>query len=49
MIYGAGKTPEQIAKISAALMAGGDRVVLITRMAPEAGGVCGGEIPVCIR
>ena len=45
VIYGAGKTPEQIAKISAALMAGGDRVVLITRMAPEAAEYVGEKFP----
>ena len=45
VIYGAGKTPEQIAKISAALMAGGDRVVLITRMAPEAAEYVGERFP----
>ena len=36
VIYGAGKTPEQIAAIAGSLMRGGENVVLITRMAPEA-------------
>ena len=36
VIYGAGKTPEQIAGIVAALRAAGDRCVLVTRLAPEA-------------
>ena len=34
VIYGAGKTPEQIAAIAGSLMRGGENVVLITRMAP---------------
>jgi len=36
VIYGAGKTPQQIRDISAALLAGGQQRVLITRMSPEA-------------
>ena len=36
VIYGAGKTPEQIAAIAGSLIRGGENVVLITRMAPEA-------------
>lgn len=36
VIYGQGKTPEQIERISSTLLSGGDRVVLITRMSPEA-------------
>ena len=36
VIYGAGKTPEQIAKIAAALQRGGQKTVLITRMSQEA-------------
>lgn len=36
VIYGQGKTPEQIARISETLRRGGDRVVLITRMSKEA-------------
>lgn len=36
VIYGQGKTPEQIAAIAGSLMRGGENVVLITRMAPEA-------------
>ena len=36
VIYGAGKTPEQIARIAAALRDGGQETVLITRMSQEA-------------
>lgn len=36
VIYGAGKTPEQIARIAASLADGGQRTVLITRMSHEA-------------
>lgn len=36
VIYGAGKTPEQIVKIAAAMQNAGQRTVLITRLAAEA-------------
>ena len=36
VIYGQGKTPEHIAAITSSLIRGGEEVVLITRMAPEA-------------
>ena len=36
VIYGAGKTPEQIARIAEALRRGGQETVLITRMSAEA-------------
>ncbi len=36
VIYGAGKTPEQIAGIAAAMIAHGQNRILITRMSPEA-------------
>ena len=36
VIYGAGKTPEQIRAIAAAMLARGQRTVLITRMSAEA-------------
>jgi NCAIR mutase (PurE)-related protein len=36
VIYGAGKTPEQILKIAAALQAQGQQTILITRLAQEA-------------
>lgn len=36
VIYGAGKTPEQIRKIAAAMWEGGQRTILITRMDPAA-------------
>ena len=45
VIYGQGKTPEQIAKISETLLRGGDRVVLITRMSPEAAAYVGEKFP----
>lgn len=36
VIYGAGKRPEQIAEIAAAMLSGGQKTVLITRMGKEA-------------
>lgn len=36
VVYGAGKTPEQILKICRALLATGQKTILITRMQPEA-------------
>ena len=45
VIYGAGKTPEQIRDISAALLAGGQERVLITRMSPEAAAVVSEALP----
>ena len=45
VIYGAGKTPEQIRDISRALLAGGQDRVLITRMSPEAASVVGAALP----
>ena len=42
VIYGAGKTPEQIARIAAALRDGGQETVLITRMSQEAAALRGG-------
>ena len=41
VIYGQGKTPEQIERISSTLLSGGDCVVLITRMSPEAAAYVG--------
>ena len=41
VIYGAGKTPEQIAAIAANLLEGGQRAVLITRMSAEAAELVG--------
>ena len=41
VIYGQGKTPEQIERISSTLLSVGDRVVLITRMSPEAAAYVG--------
>ena len=45
VIYGAGKTPEQIRDISKALLEGGQERVLITRMSPEAAAVTGAALP----
>ena len=36
VIYGAGKTPEQITKIASAMLTSGQQTVLITRLTPEA-------------
>ena len=36
VIYGAGKTPEQICGIADTMIAAGQRTVLITRLTPEA-------------
>ena len=41
VIYGQGKTPEQIASIAGSLIRGREDVVLITRMAPEAAAYVG--------
>ena len=49
VIYGAGKTPEQIRDIAAALLAGGQERVLITRMSPEAAEVVGAALPLDYR
>ena len=40
VIYGAGKTPEQIAGIVDSLQRSGQKTVLITRMKPEAAAYC---------
>ena len=45
VIYGAGKTPEQIRDISRALLDGGLQRVLITRMSAEAAAVVGAALP----
>ena len=45
VIYGAGKTPEQIAGIAAAMGARGCHNVLITRVGPEAAEQVGASIP----
>lgn len=45
VIYGAGKTPEQIRDIAAALHAHGQKTVLITRMQPEAAALTGKTLP----
>ena len=45
VIYGAGKTPEQIDKIAHTLWNGGQKTVLITRMSQEAADAFGRDIP----
>lgn len=45
VIFGAGKTPEQIRKIAAAMLEGGQKTVLITRMSPEAAEVVAPDLP----
>ncbi len=47
VIYGAGKTPEQIHDIAASMREDGQRAVLITRMSPEAVPVVGRDLPLC--
>ena len=45
VIYGAGKTPEQIAEIAERLHSAGQKTVLITRMSAEAAGFVGEKLP----
>ena len=45
VIYGAGKTPEQIAEIAERLHSAGQETVLITRMSAEAAKVVGEKLP----
>ena len=45
VIYGAGKTVEQIAGIVEAMRANGDRTVLITRLGPESAAALEGRFP----
>ncbi len=45
VIYGAGKTPEQIAQIAAHMLANGRSGVLITRLAPEAAEFVARQVP----
>ena len=44
VIYGAGKTPEQIAAIAENMLSRGQKAVLITRMSAEAADVVGGRM-----
>jgi len=46
VIYGAGKTPEQIVGIASALQKGGARTVLITRLSSEAAGAVQAALPI---
>lgn len=45
VIYGAGKTPEQIVKIASTMLEQGQKTILITRMKPEAARIVQAEIP----
>jgi hypothetical protein len=45
VIYGAGKTPQQILEISTAMLAREKRTVLITRMTAEAAGIVSEKLP----
>lgn len=45
VIYGAGKTPEQIRDIASAMYRGGQSTVLITRMSPDAAQLVSGTLP----
>lgn len=45
VIYGAGKTKEQILRIASALRSGGQKAVLITRMSPEAAEYVADRLP----
>ncbi len=45
VIYGAGKTPEQIREIAAAMRARGQKTILITRLSAEAAGTAGEGLP----
>ncbi len=45
VIYGAGKTPEQIRDIAASMRADGEKAVLITRLSREAAQVVGEALP----
>lgn len=46
VIYGAGKTPEQIAGIAGTMMKNGQKRILITRLSQEAAAAVGSVIPV---
>lgn len=46
VIYGAGKTPEQIEKIAEAMLKNGEKVVLVTRMSEEAHLYCAKTLPI---
>ena len=45
VIYGAGKTPEQILKIAKAMLAHGQKTVLITRLSQQAADLLGPQLP----
>ncbi len=45
VIYGAGKTPEQIKKIALSMLENGQKTILITRFAPEAAKAVREELP----
>ncbi len=45
VIYGAGKTPQQIAEIASSIRAQGSQTVLITRMSEDAAAIVGERLP----
>lgn len=47
VIYGAGKTAEQIGAIAKSLLEGGEKTVLITRMSPEKSAFVARQVPLC--
>ncbi len=49
VIYGAGKTPEQIVKIVSAMRENGQKTVLITRLSPESAAEVGESLPLDYR
>lgn len=49
VIYGAGKTPDQIAAIAAAMLRQGQQTILITRLSPEAAAQVGAQVKLDYR
>ncbi|MBQ6164889.1 MAG: nickel pincer cofactor biosynthesis protein LarB [Clostridia bacterium] len=49
VIYGAGKTPEQIVAIAEKMRERGQKTILITRLSPEKAAVIGGQLPLDYR
>ncbi|MCR5295299.1 MAG: nickel pincer cofactor biosynthesis protein LarB [Lachnospiraceae bacterium] len=49
VIYGAGKTPEQITGIVKSMLEAGQKAILITRMSPEAAEILGAEVELDYR
>lgn len=46
VIYGAGKTPDQMIKIASAMQKGGEKTILITRLAPESAAQIAQVLPI---